>query len=142
MSKTRKVEIVALAALAVFLWARSISREGSVWAVLSFAIAGTLSGISLAWIAWSFASAEFHRKTAIASLFVGFFIFTPLIANLLTGNDTPLDSSAVVLATTAACVAAMGGAIWGVMHLARGAFADWRDERKTPQALSLREAHR
>lgn len=142
MSKSGRLRVAALAALAVYLWARSISREGSVEAVLSYAIAGILSGIGLAWIGWSFASASFTRKTAILSASVGFFIFTPLIAMLLTGNKNPLDSSAVVLATTAGCVAAMAGAIWGVSHLARDAFADWRGERKGAHSLPLRQAHR
>lgn len=141
MSKKRLLQIAALAGLAVFLWARAISREG-VTEVFSYAIAGTLSGIGLAWIGWAFASETFTRRTGIISLLVGFFILTPLIAMLLIVSRTPLDSSAVVLATTAGCLAAMAGAIWGVAHLARDAFAGWLEERKPAEKLSLREAHR
>ena len=141
MSKKRLLPFAALGGFAVFLWARAISREG-LEEVFSYAIAGTLSGIALAWIGWAFASASFTRRTAIVSLFAGFFIFTPFIAMLLIASRTPLDSSAVVLATAAGSVAAMAGAIWGVMHLARDAFASWRDERRTPTQLSLRVAHR
>ena len=104
MSKKRLLQFAALGGLAVFLWPRAISREG-LQEVFSYAIAGTLSGIALAWIGGAFASA-------------------------------------VVLATAAGSVAAMAGAIWGVMHLARDAFGSWRDERRTPTQLSLREAHR
>lgn len=129
MSNKRRLEIALLTVFAVFLWTRSVSREGSVAAVLGFAIAGTLSGLALTWIGWSFASAAYTYKTAIVSACVGFFIFTPLIALLLSGNANPQDSSAVVLATAAGCVAAMGGVVWGVMHLARDAFADWEAHR-------------
>jgi len=142
MSNKRRLEIAFLAVLAVFFWTRSVSREGSAAAVLSFAIAGTLSGLALTWIGWSFASAAYARKTAIVSACVGFFIFTPLIALLLSGNANPQDSSAVVLAIVAGGVAAMAGAIWGVMHLARDAFADWRNEKKDAHTYRLREAHR
>ena len=141
MSKTRRIQIAVVAGLAVFLWARAIAREGAP-EVFSYAIAGTLSGIALGWIMWSFATVAFTRKTAVDSLLVGFFMFTPLIAMLLAPSRTPLDSSAVVLATTAGCVAAMAGAIWGVSHLAHDAFASWRNERKTSKPLSLEGAHR
>jgi len=141
MSKKRLSQIVVFALLAVFLWMRAISREGA-QEIFSYAIAGTLSGIALGWIVWSFATVPFTRKTAVDSLIVGFFIFTPLIAMLLAPSTTPLDSSAVVLATTAGCIAAMAGAIWGVSHLAHDAFASWRTEKKTSKALSLRGAHR
>jgi Kef-type K+ transport system membrane component KefB len=141
MSKKRLIQVAIVAGLAVFLWARALSREGAP-EVLGYAIAGTLSGIALGWIVWSFATITFSRKTAVSSLLVGFFIFTPLIAMLLAPSRTPLDSSAVVLATTAGCVAAMAGAIWGVSHLAHDAFASWRNERKTTKPLSLGEAHR
>lgn len=141
MSKKRLIQVAIVAGLAVFLWSRAISREGAP-EVFGYAIAGTLSGIALGWIVWSFATVTFTRKTAVDSLLVGFFIFTPLIAMLLAPSTTPLDSSAVVLATTAGCVAAMAGAIWGVSHLAHDAFASWRNERKTTTPLSLGEAHR
>jgi hypothetical protein len=141
MPKKRLLQIVAFALLAVFLWVRALSREGA-QEILSFAIAGTLSGIALGWIVWSFATVPFTRKAAVDSLLVGFFIFTPLVAILLAPSETPLDSSGVVLATTAGCVAAMAGAIWGVSHLAHDAFAGWRNERKTTRHLSLGEAHR
>lgn len=141
MSKKRLVQIAVVAGVAVLLWARAITRQGA-QDVFGYAIAGTLSGIALGWIVWSFATVTFTRKTAVDSLLVGFFIFTPLIAMLLAPSRTPLDSSAVVLATTAGCVAAMAGAIWGVSHLAHDAFASWRNERKTTKTLSLGEAHR
>lgn len=141
MSKKRSIQLAVLVGLAGFLWARAISREGAP-EVFGYAIAGTLSGIALGWIVWSFATITFTRKTAAGSLLVGFFIFTPLIAMLLAPSRTSLDSSAVVLATTAGCVAAMAGAIWGVSHLAHDAFASWRNERKTPKRLSLGDAHR
>jgi len=141
MSKKRLSQIVVFALLAVFLWMRAISREGA-QEIFSYAIAGTLSGIALGWIVWSFATVPFTRKTAVDSLIVGFFIFTPLIAMLLAPSTTPLDSSAVVLATTAGCVAAMAGAIWGVSQVAQDAFSSWRNERKTIKPLSLGEAHR
>jgi len=141
MSKRRLLQIAVFGGLAVFLWARAISKEGA-QEIFSYAIAGTLSGIALGWIVWSFATVTFTRKIAVESLFVGFFVFTPLIAMLLAPSSIPLDSSAVVLATTAGCVAAMVGAIWGVSHLAHDAFAGWRNERKTTRTLSLGGARR
>lgn len=141
MSKKRLLQVGLLAGFAVFLWVRAISREGAA-EILGYSIAGTLSGIALGWIVWSFATVPFTPRTAVDSLLVGFFIFTPLIAMLLAPSRAPIDSSAVVLATTAGCIAAMIGAIWGVSHLAHDAFASWRDERKTTKNLSLGEAHR
>ena len=141
MSKKRLLQLAVFAGLALFLWARAVSREGA-QEVFSYAIAGTLSGIGLGWIAWSFATVSFTRRIAFDSLLVGFFVFTPLIAMLLAPSRTPFDSSAVVLATTAGCVAAIAGAIWGVSHLAHDAFASWRNERKTTKNLSLGDAHR
>ena len=141
MSKRRLLQIAVFGGLAVFLWARAISKEGA-QEIFSYAIAGTLSGIALGWIVWSFATVTFTRKIAVESLFVGYFVFTPLIAMLLAPSSIPLDSSAVVLATTAGCVAAMVGAIWGVSHLAHDAFAGWRNERKTTRTLSLGGARR
>jgi hypothetical protein len=141
MLKNGRFRIVALAALAVYLWARAISREGTA-DVFSYAIAGILSGLALTWICWSFATVSFTRRTALASASVGLFVFTPLIAMLLTGSPGVLDSSAVVLATAAGCVAAMAGAVWGVAHLAKSAFTDWRDEKHGSNTMTLRQAHR
>lgn len=141
MSKKRMLQVGLFAGLAVLLWARAISRE-SVQEVLSYAITGALSGIALGWITWSFATVPFTRGAAVDSLLVGLFIFTPLISMLLAPSGTPLDSSAVVLATTAGCVAAIVGAIWGVSHLAHDAFASWRNERRNQKTFSLGEARR
>ena len=140
MSRTKLFRIAAVV-LAIYLWARSASTQGGILPVLNYSIAGTLAGLGLVWIGRAFASLPFRARSAVTSVLFGFFICTPAIAQLFGPGSDRSDASVVVLAMTAAAVAAMGGALWGVATLAGDAFGEWRHHRGTGQ-LTLGGAHR
>lgn len=109
--------------------------------MLKYSAAGIISALALAWIGRAFASLPFKRRTAVASAVTGFVICTPTIALLLGPSKDPSNSAAIVLALTAAAIAAIAGSLWGVVTLAAEAFGDRRHERDTGQ-LTLGGAHR
>jgi hypothetical protein len=141
MLKTRLIRMTPVVLLALYVWTRAVLRAGGIGSVLEFSVAGVVSAITLTWICRAFASVTFTRRTLTTSAVAGFLIFTPLIYMLLSG-DPDKSESAVVLAATAGCVAAMTGAVWSVAHLVRSAFAEWRNDRPGPHWLTMKEAHR
>jgi hypothetical protein len=142
MSRKFRTRFLASVLVAGVLWVRVAPVEGGIKAILEYSLAGSLTGLSLAWIARTFASLSFTGRTARRSAGLGFLILTPLIAMLLADNGYKADSSVVVLAVAAAATAAMWGAIWGIMHLARDAFVEWRrGEGEAIQRLTLGEAY-
>ena len=70
MSKARPVEIAIIMPVAGFVWARAASMEGNVAGVVIYAIAGTMSGFVLTWIAREFALLDFTRRMASVSAVV------------------------------------------------------------------------
>ena len=128
MSKARLVDVAIIMPPSGFLWARAASMEGSITGVLIYAVAGTLSGFVLTWIAREFALLDFTRRMAGASAIVGFLFLTPIISMLIDESTDPSNTSSVVLAVAAAGAAALTGATFRVLTLAGEAFDEWRDE--------------
>lgn len=140
MTRVKSFHISALF-VAVLLWSRVASSDGGVLPVLSYSLAGVLSAVALVWIGRAFASLPFTRRSAVRSAVTGLVICTPAIALLLGPNTDTSHSAAVVLALTAAAIAAIIGSLWGIVTLAADAFGEWRHDRETGQ-LTLGGAHR
>ena len=128
MSKARLVRMAMIMPAAGLLWARAASMEGSIAGVLEYAIAGTLSGFILLWIAREFALLDFTRRMAGASVVIGFLFLTPLISMLIDESADLSNTSSIVLALAAAGAAALAGAMWSVLRLAGEAFDEWHDQ--------------
>lgn len=124
MSKARQLGTAAIFPVAGLLWARAASIEGSIAGVAVYAIAGTLSGFALTWVAREFALLDFTRRLAGRSAVAGFLILTPLISMLIDESADPSNTSSIVLAFAAAGAAAFGGTLWSVLKLAGEAFGD------------------
>jgi hypothetical protein len=133
MSKARMIGVAMVVPVSGFLWARAASREGSIAGVLFYAIAGTLSGLALTWIAREFALLDCTRRIASTSATLGFLFLTPLISMLIDESADPSNTSSIVLAFAAAGAAALVGALWSVLRLAGEAFDEWRDETPLTQ---------
>lgn len=131
MSKAQKLGTAAIFPVAGFLWARAASMEGSLAGVVAYAIAGTLSGFALTWVAREFALLDFTRRLAYASAVAGFLFLTPLISMLIDESADPSNTSSIVLAFAAAGAAAFGGVLWSVLRLAGEAFEDRKPKIQT-----------
>jgi hypothetical protein len=141
MSRAVWIRLAVMVPVTGFLWAAAAMSEGSIPQVLRFALAGTVAGLGLAWIGWTFASRPFTRRAAWVSASTGLLILTPVIAMLIDDSIEAASSSSVVLALSAAAAAAMGGASWAVMSLAGDAFDEWRREKSSEfRLLALGEA--
>ena len=136
MSKARPVEIAIIMPVAGFVWARAASMEGNIAGVVIYAIAGTISGFVLTWIAREFALLDFTRRMASVSAVLGFLFLTPIISMLIDESTDPSNTSSVVLAVAAAGTAALAGATWRVLRLAGEAFDEWRDEAPLKQNIT------
>jgi hypothetical protein len=142
MSKRGWLRLAACVLVAAFLWVRIAPVEGGINRVLIYALSGTIAGLGLTWIGRTFASVPFTKRTALLSAGFGFIMLTPVIAAVLRDSEAQSEASVVVLAVSAAATAAMWGAVWRVMHLARDAFNEWRRENgSTIKRLTLGEAY-
>lgn len=135
MSKARLVGMVMILPAAGLLWVRAASLEGSIAGVLFYAIAGTLSGLCLTWIASEFALLDFTRRRAGASTLIGFLFLTPLISMLIDESADPSNTSSIVLGLAAAGAAALAGALWSVLKLAGEAFDEWHNDAQLQRKI-------
>lgn len=79
------------------------------------------------------------RPVRIAMVTVGIVVVMPIIYMVRSGYTDKIGS-AVVLAITALAVAVMAGALWNVAHVARSAFALWKNDRSDTGTFPMKEA--
>jgi hypothetical protein len=132
-----RLALIVLAAALMWSWASSI-RDGFV-PVLMYAIAGAATGIAVGTTARAFASVSFTLISTIVSGALGLLFLTPMLAVLMAGSDSN-TGPLVILLLCAAALAAIAGAVWGVLDRMSEAYDEWRHTER--RGLTLGGAHR
>jgi len=128
---------IAVAAAAVIMWMWAISVRNGIAYVLLYSMAGAATGIVVGTTARAFASSKVTKASTITGGILGFLILTPILAMLLTGGGS--TGPFVILLLSAASLAAIAGAVWGVLDRMTEAYTEWRTG---PRGLIPGGAHR
>jgi hypothetical protein len=126
---SRHVRFTAAIAAAAVLWGWASSLEIGIASIAFHALVGATTGIVIGVISRAFASTRLTLRSVLASALGGALILAPVLAMLMTGSEKNTGVY-VILLLSAAALAAIGGAVWGVLDRITEAYGEWRHTQR------------